>query len=94
MNLTGIHEDVGLIPDLTQGVKGSDIAVSCGEGRRHGLDLVLLWLWPRLAAVAPIQPLDWELPCALDAALEETRNYPTKKYPAQMVLYQNLTFKD
>ena len=31
--------------------------MSCGVGRRHGSDLSLLWLWPRLAAIAPIQPL-------------------------------------
>ena len=43
---------------------GSGIAVSCGVGRRRSLDLALLWLWCRPAAIAPIQPLDWELPYA------------------------------
>ena len=38
--------------------------MSCGVGHRHGLDLVLLWLWCRPAAVAPIQPLAGELPYA------------------------------
>ena len=28
---------------------------------RHSLDPVLLWLWCRLAAAAPIGPLAWEL---------------------------------
>ena len=39
------------------GVKGSSIAVSCGVGHRGGLDLALLWLWRRPAAVALISPV-------------------------------------
>ena len=31
----------------------------------------MLWLWCRLAAVAPIRPLAWELPCAMGAALKK-----------------------
>ena len=31
---------------------------------------MLLWLWLRLAAVAPVQPLAWELPYASGAALK------------------------
>ena len=50
-NLTGIHEDVGLIPGLTQWVKGSGIAdmaqiwccCSCGIGWQ-----VQLWFDPSL----------------------------------------------
>ena len=33
-------------------------------------DLVLLWLWCRPAATAPITPLAWEPPYAEGAALE------------------------
>ena len=45
-NATSIHEDVGLIPDLTQWVKGSGVMVSYDVGCRCGLDQALLWLTP------------------------------------------------
>ena len=51
---TRIHEVVGLIPGIAQWVKDSRVAMSCGVDHRYGLDLVLLWLWCRLAAVSPI----------------------------------------
>ena len=44
--------------------------MSCGVGRRHGSDPVLLWLWRRLAATAPIRPLAWEPSYAARVALE------------------------
>ena len=44
--------------------------MSCGVGRRCGLDPALLWLWHRPAATALIQPLAWEPPYAADAALK------------------------
>ena len=40
--------------------------MSCGVGRTHGSDLMLLWQRP--AAVALIQPLAWEPPYATGAA--------------------------
>ena len=43
----------------------------CGVGCRRGLDLVLLGLWRRLAAVALIRPLAWEPPYAIGAALKK-----------------------
>ena len=43
----------------------------CGVGRRHGSNPVLLWLWWRLAAAAPIQPLAWEFPYDAGAALKK-----------------------
>ena len=33
------------------------VAMSCGVGHRHGPDPMLLWLWCRQAAAAPIQSL-------------------------------------
>ena len=44
--------------------------MSLGVGHRRGSDLALLWLWGRLASVAPIGPLAWEAPYAPDAALK------------------------
>ena len=43
-------------------------------GHRHGSGLELLWLWCRLAAAAPIQPLAWELPYAASTALKRKIN--------------------
>ena len=51
-------------------VLGSIPALSCGVGRRHCLDL---GLWCRLAVVAPIRPLAWELPYAMNAALKKKK---------------------
>ena len=44
--------------------------MSCGVGHRCGSDPMLLWLWCRLAAVAPTAPLAWEPPYAVGAALK------------------------
>ena len=45
--------------------------MSCGVGCRHSLDLALLWLWNRLATVAPIGALAWEPSCAVGVALKK-----------------------
>ena len=47
--------------------------MSCGIGCRHGLDPVSLWLWCRPAVIAPIDPLAWEPPYVVVAALEKTK---------------------
>ena len=54
--------------------EGSSIAVSCGVDRRCGSDPVLLWLWRRPVAAAPIGPLAWEPPYAMGAALEKAKD--------------------
>ena len=54
--------------------------MSCGVGCRRGLDPVLLWLWRRPVATAPIRPLAWEPPYAAGAAQEIATTTTTKKY--------------
>ena len=44
--------------------------MSCGVGRRRGLDPELLWLWCRPAAVVLIHILAWEPPCATGVAVK------------------------
>ena len=53
--------------------------MSYGEGRRHGLDVALLWLWCRPAAVTPIQPLTWKLPYATGMALKSRKKERKKE---------------
>ena len=59
--------------------------VSCGVVHRHGSDLVLLWLWCRLAAAALIQPLAWELPYDMGVALK--KNKKKKKTYLYILIY-------
>ena len=47
--------------------------MSCGIGDRRGSDGMLLWLWHRLAATAPIQPLACEPPYAAGAVLKRQK---------------------
>ena len=65
-----IYEDAGSIPGLTQWIRIQHCCeLWCRSQTR--LDPVLLWLWCKLAAVAPIQPLAWEFPYAMGAALKK-----------------------
>ena len=47
--------------------------MSCDVGHRCSSYLALLWLWSRLAAVAPIRALVWEPPYAADVALKRKK---------------------
>ena len=52
--------------------------MTCGVGPRCGSDPSLLWLWLRLAVVAQILPLAWELLYAEGVALKRKK----KKIPS------------
>jgi len=54
--------------------------VSYSAVLRCGLDLVLLWLWYRPAAVAPNRALVWELPYASGMVLKEKKEERKKYY--------------
>ena len=43
------------------------MAVSCGVGHKFGSYPTLLWLWHRPASIAPIRPLAWEPPYAMES---------------------------
>ena len=78
-NPTRNHEAAGSVPGLVQWVKGSGVAMSCGVGRRLGLDPMLLWLWRRLVATALIQPLVWEPPYASGSGPRKGKKTKKKK---------------
>ena len=67
---TSIHEDTDSIPGLGQWLK----------------DLVLLWLWYRLAATALIRSVAWEFSYALSEALKN------KKRPKKRLSREGLFF--
>ena len=54
--------------------------MSCGVGGRRASDPALLWLWHRAAAVAPIRPLAWDSPYAVEeVALEKAKRQKKQK---------------
>ena len=79
-NPTSVHEDVGLTPGLIRWLKDLQAAVWVANAARIPL---LLWLWYRLAAVAPIRSLAWELLYATRASLKRKKK---DFFPHNMVL--------
>ena len=53
--------------------------MSCGVVFRHGLDLVLLWLWCKLEATSLIRPLTLEVPYAMGVAHTKEKRKERKK---------------
>ena len=60
--------------------------VSCGVGCRCGSDLVVLWLWRRLAATAPIGRLAWEPPYAVGVAIKSKQTNKKPHHGPQLLL--------
>ena len=73
-----VHVDEGSIPGLMQWVECS-VFCKGHVGHRCCSDLVLLWLWHRPAAAAPIQLLAWELPFTAGAALKKEKGNKNKR---------------
>ena len=61
--------------------------MSCGVARRGGSDLAWLWLWQRLVAIALIQPLAWEPPYAVSAALKKDEKRLKRKEKKKRNVY-------
>ena len=58
--------------------------MSCGVGHGCSSDPASLWLWRKLAAVALIQPLAWELPYATHVALKN-QTKSKQKIPKHLI---------
>ena len=53
--------------------------MSCGVGHRCSSDLALLWLWQRLAATVPINPLPWKPQNDINEAQKKEKKKKKKK---------------
>ena len=72
--------------------------MTCGVGHRCSSDpmLLLLWLWHRLAATAPIGPLEWDPPYAIGVAIKRKntkKNLPcVPSSPKIKLLFERLKY--
>ena len=63
--------------------------MSYGLGCRCGWDLLLLWLWYRLAAVAWIQPLARKLPYAAGVPLKRKKEIRIEDFASLRSIIDN-----
>ena len=68
--------------------------MSYGVGCRRGSDLMLLWLWCRLAAVAPTGPLAWKPPYAMSVALKNKNKNKKKTLKRQPMEWEKIVAND
>ena len=88
-NPTSIHEDLGPIPGLTQW--GGDLGLPRAVVQVADMATLLwLWLWYKLAATAPIQPLAWEPPYATCGALKTKKDQKKKVIINKKELWKGL----
>ena len=66
--------------------------MGCGVAHRLSSDPALLWLWHRLAAIALIQALAWEVLYAAGAALKR-KEKKKKKVKLSSIRFPYLNFK-
>ena len=85
-NPTGLH-GCRFDPWPLSVAQGSSIPMSCGVGRRHDSDPVLLWLWCGPAAVTPVWSLAWELPYAARVALKQAKKRKKKKATEKKLIF-------
>ena len=62
--------------------------MSCGVGHRCSLDPMLLWLWPKPAAIALVGPLAWEPAHASGAALKRQERKEGRKKEKHILEYK------
>ena len=86
MNPTRNDEVAGSIPGLAQWVKDLASAMRYGLGHKHSSDLALLWVWCRLATVAPVRTP------SLGTSI--CRGYGSKKKDKKEVTFIASTFSD
>ena len=63
--------------------------MSCGVGRRRGLDPTLLWLWHRPVSTAPIRTLAWEPPCAVGSGPRKGKKRDQKQKKKKKIKKKN-----